>query len=166
MQPRRPRTCRTWGALLCAAALAAVSACGPAVVELETSDLSPSDEAACEAVLDDLPDRLGERERRPVEPASALGAAWGDPAVVLSCGVRPPDLEPTAVCQEADGVGWYVDDAALEDDSVDVVMSTAGYRPAVEVVVPAEARPEGVAAAMAGLAEAVSQRTELVRPCL
>ena len=46
------------------------------------------------------------------------------------------------------------------------MLVTVGYEPIITVVVPAEQRPEGVAAAMAGLAAAVEEHTELVRPCL
>ncbi|MDQ3480301.1 MAG: DUF3515 domain-containing protein, partial [Actinomycetota bacterium] len=58
----------------------------------------PSGAAAneCAALLDGLPDLVLEQEARDVEPADASAAAWGDPAVVLRCGVkRPAELEPS-----------------------------------------------------------------------
>jgi len=45
------------------------------------------------------------------------------------------------------------------------VMSTAGYRPVLQVTVPAHYRPSGVAAAMVELAPMVKQYAALVRPC-
>jgi hypothetical protein len=84
----------------------------------------------------------------------------------MTCGGEPPALDPTAVCEEANGVGYFVNDAPLKDESVDVTLVTVGYEPIITVEVPAEQRPEGVAAAMAGLASAVEEHTELVRPCL
>jgi hypothetical protein len=70
------------------------------------------------------------------------------------------------VCEEANGVGYFVEDAPLADESVDVTLVTVGYDPIITVEVPAEERPEGVAAAMAGLSAAVENNTQLVRPCL
>ena len=125
-----------------------------------------SEEETCRDLVADVPDRLGDRERREVTPSDGLGAAWGDPAIVMTCGGEPPLLSPTAVCEEANGVGYFVEDAPLSDESVDVTLVTVGYDPIITVEVPAEERPEGVAAAMAELAAAVEAHTELVRPCL
>ena len=38
----------------------------------------------------------------------------------MTCGGEPPALAPTAVCEEANGVGYFVEDAPLKDESVDV----------------------------------------------
>jgi hypothetical protein len=149
---------------LLAAALTGCSA-DPVAVS-PPADLSVADREACRALLGDIPDALGERERREVEPADALGAAWGDPPIVMTCGGEAPGLSPTAVCEEANGVGYFVEDASLKDESIDVTLVTAGYDPIITVTVPAEQRPEGVAAAMAGLAATVEEHTELVRECL
>ncbi len=132
----------------------------------EPADLAPDDRETCRALLEDVPDSLGGRQRREVEPADALGAAWGDPPIVMTCGGEPPALSPTAICEEANGVGYFVEDAPLKDESIDVTLVTAGYDPIITVTVPAEQRPEGVAAATAGLAAAVEEHTELVRECL
>ena len=51
------------------------------------SDLPADQQAACEGLVADLPDRLIGEDAREVSPDGALGAAWGDPALVLSCGV-------------------------------------------------------------------------------
>jgi hypothetical protein len=37
-----------------------------------------------------LPEQVEGQQRRDVEPAGPLAAAWGDPAIVLRCGVGPP----------------------------------------------------------------------------
>jgi hypothetical protein len=150
--------------LLLVALLAGCSA-GPVAVS-EPPDLSSADREICRALLDEVPDSLGGRERRRVEPNDALGAAWGDPPIVMTCGGEAPALSPTAICEEANGVGYFVEDAPLKDDSLDVTLVTAGYDPIITVTVPAEQRPEGIAAAMAGLAAAVEAHTELVRECL
>jgi hypothetical protein len=66
-------------------------------------------DAACAALLERLPVEVDPGvERRPVEPDAARTAAWGDPPVVLECGVRPPERdEPPFV---VNGVGFTTRD--------------------------------------------------------
>ena len=140
--------------------------CGDDPVPIPARPVAAADLPACRALVADLPDALGDRDRRLTVPAKPLGAAWGDPPVVLRCGVTLPDsFDRFATCQEANGVGWFVPDREFADQSADVHMTTAGYRPIVTVTVPAEDRPEGVAAAMADLAGVVRTHLELVKPC-
>ena len=55
-----------------------------------------------------LPTELDGRERRDTDPTSSRTAAWGDPAVVLRCGVeRPAGLRGSEVVV-VDGVGWVL----------------------------------------------------------
>ena len=119
-------------------------------------DVSAADRAACESLVADLPDTLAGLERRDVEPAEALGAAWGDPAYVLACGVpEPGDYEPTAECNVIDGVGWYVPDDQLTDQGEEATPIALSLAPYVEVVVPADYRAEGIDRALAELAPAL-----------
>ena len=66
-------------------------------------------EAACAALLERLPEEVDPGvTRRAVEPAPGRTAAWGDPPVVLECGVRPPErAEPPFV---VNGVGFTTRD--------------------------------------------------------
>jgi hypothetical protein len=141
-------------------------ACGKEPVTIPTLRLTAADQARCSRLTEALPEEVAGQEARKTQPAAALGGAWGDPAIVAQCGVRvPSDFSRTSACTEADGVGWFVPDAQVDDSSADVVMSTAGYRPVLQVTVPADYRPNGLAAAMVELAPVVKQYTELVRPC-
>ena len=143
-----------------------LAACGKEPVTIPTQRLSAADQAACRQVTRGLPDHVADQGRRHTQPADAFGGAWGDPPIVLECGVPVPGgLTRTASCQEADGVGWFVPDSQINDQSADVVMSTAGYRPVLQVTVPASYRPSGVAAAMVELTPVVKRATRLVRPC-
>jgi Protein of unknown function (DUF3515) len=152
-------------ALLLVLALA-VTACGKEPVTIPTLRLTAANEAVCQRVTDALPSSVAQQHRRHTQPAEALGGAWGDPAIVAQCGVGVPrDFSRTAGCQEADGVGWFVPDSEINDQSSDVVMSTAGYRPVLQVSIPASYRPNGVAAAMVELAPVVKKYTKLVEPC-
>jgi hypothetical protein len=69
-------------------------------------------------------------------PLSPRTAAWGDPAVIASCGW--PALGPTdKECLDVDGVGWVVE--PLHDG---VKFTTFGRDPAIEVLVPDAYQPE------------------------
>ena len=108
MHPRRrlgPSTGR--GVVASAAVCLLLASCSSSEVTIDEHDLPDADRAACRALVDDLPDTLGGELRRPVDPDGAPGAAWGDPAYVLTCGVpAPADYEATAECSDILGVGW------------------------------------------------------------
>lgn len=124
------------------------------------------DLATCNAFLDDLPHTLAGKEWRKVNPAAALGRAWGDPPIVVRCGVAvPASFTDTSQCDVANGVGWYVPEEQFEDQDADLTYTAVGYRPLVEVEVPHDYRPEGGAAAIAELAAVVKKHLELVQPC-
>jgi hypothetical protein len=141
-------------------------ACGKEPVSIPTLRLSAADQAVCQRVTNALPSTVAGQEARKTQPAAALGGAWGDPAIVAQCGVAvPKDFSSSAACTEADGVGWFVPDSQVADQQADVVMATAGYRPVLQVTVPAHYRPNGLAAAMVELAPVVKQYTRLVHAC-
>jgi hypothetical protein len=147
----------------------AITACGDddGPVTIESPRLTGEPLRVCRAFLADLPDTLNDEARRPVSPEGALGAAWGDPAITLTCGVSvPDDFDQFAFCQETNGVGWFIPDAALDDESADVTFTALGYRPIVQVHLPADYRPDGAATVPAELAEAVTANLELVRRCV
>jgi hypothetical protein len=51
-------------------------------------------DAACAALLEALPEEVDPGvARRPVEPDTGRTAAWGDPPVLLECGVEPPERD-------------------------------------------------------------------------
>ncbi len=137
------------------------SACG--AVEVRRTEVSGSEQDACAALVEALPDRVSDQERRETK-GNPLGAAWGDPAIVLRCGVgEPEDYDPFAGCQTVDGVDWFVPLEQIEDQGADAVLTTLGRRPAVEVVVPADQRPPD--AVMVDLADAIKAHTSAQEPC-
>jgi len=144
----------------------ALAACGKEPVSIPTIRLTDADQAVCQRLVDALPDSVAGQDRRKTQPAAALGGAWGDPAIVAQCGVGvPAGFSRSSACTVADGVGWFVPDSQVNDQSADVVMSTAGYRPVLQVTVPESYRPDGLAAAMVQLAPMVEKYARLVRPC-
>jgi len=114
-------------ALVVVGAVACLTACGNPV-QVDAPDLSPDDSRACLQLLDALPDRVGEQQQREVE--GGPGAAYGDPPIVVRCGVPLP-AELLTSCFSVNGIDWYVDEV---DEAV--VALTAGRRPSVEVTVP------------------------------
>ncbi|MEU9369729.1 DUF3515 domain-containing protein [Streptomyces avermitilis] len=64
----------------------------------------------CRALAHDLPDTVAGLKRRTTDPSSPLTAAWGDPAIVLRCGVpRPAEMNSAgAVGADLKGVGWML----------------------------------------------------------
>lgn len=143
----------------------ALAGCGSDEVPVDSPAVSADVRAVCERLVATLPDTVSDQQRRPVDPEDALGAAWGDPAITLTCGVAmPDDFDEFSTCQEANGVGWYIPDEATEDQGADVVMTTVGFEPVVRVQLPARYRPP--AAAMVDLAAPLRRTLEQVQPCV
>ena len=156
--PRRPHLI-----VLLLAALLPLSGCGNGAVSVKSFAATAAGHEACPALLAALPSRVADQPRRRTT-GSTLGAAWGRPAIVLRCGVgRPEDYTKFAACQTANGVDWFVPESVMEDQSADVVMTTIGRSPAVEVRVPASYRPS--TAPMVDLAKAIKAHTREVSPC-
>ncbi len=83
--------------------------------------------AACTGLLERLPKRVLDRERNDLDVAGS--AAWGDPAIVLRCGVPAPG--PSANCLEVNQLEW------IFTETKDVFRFVTHDRiPAVEVTVP------------------------------
>lgn len=72
-----------------------------------------SDSADCRALVDALPDRLGDFQRAPAaEPAPPAAAAWratpDGEAVILRCGLdRPAEFVLGSPLQVVDAVSWF-----------------------------------------------------------
>ena len=81
-----------------------------AAVPIDPPNAGSAPAAACRDLQTLLPDPLDGRPRRDTVPTSTLTAAWGDPAVVLRCGVaRPATLTLTSELFQADGVSWFAE---------------------------------------------------------
>ncbi|MFI1578734.1 DUF3515 domain-containing protein [Embleya sp. NPDC020630] len=137
--------------------------CGDGSGRIEVTAPTPAPGAAteaCRALHDALPSKVMNAGPREVSPKSPLIAAWGDPAIVLRCGVGLPAsmrvIDPTKVNSEpadsveVNGVTWTFSKYA------DGVRFTTVYRRAnVEVSVPKKfAEP---AAPLVDVADAVSR---------
>ena len=72
-------------------------------------DATGATRAICAQLVDRLPTHLGGHRSRVVDPPSPLTHAWGDPAIVLRCGVpKPAGYSRTSVnSTDVDGVLWF-----------------------------------------------------------
>jgi hypothetical protein len=141
-----------------------LAACGKEPVTIPTTRMTADDQAVCQRLVNALPDELAGHGARKTQPAAALGGAWGDPAIVVQCGVDAPAGSGDS-CTEHDGVAWYADADATRDDAVDLVVSTAGSGPIVQLTVPAAYRPDGLSAATAQLASIIRENTQPQGTC-
>jgi hypothetical protein len=143
-----------------------LAGCADEPVTLTSPSVSPEVAQTCNEFLDDLPNRLAGHDRRKVNPAAALGRAWGNPPIIVRCGVDvPSEFDQFSSCEVANGVGWFVPEADFDDQEADATLTAAGYRPVVSVTVPGTYRPEGPAAAIAELAQVVEDHLEKVQDC-
>jgi hypothetical protein len=131
-RPHLTRRRRTAAAILAAFLLGAgtLSGCGTAAVDVSAV---PSPPATCAAVLAALPATIeGHESRDVVSSARASARAWGDPSIVLRCGVdRPASYSPTGDCLVIDDIEWYVEPA-----TGGTIFTIVGADPRVEVSVP------------------------------
>jgi hypothetical protein len=90
-----------------------------------------------------LPSKVDGQDRRDPEPASALTAGWGDPAIILRCGVeRPAKMnDPEADGVEVDGVGWLLQ----KQDDGSFRFTTTLRKAYVEVSIPKDRTGDGMA---------------------
>ncbi len=96
----------------------------------------------CRNLDEALPSKVDGQDRRDPEPESALTAGWGNPPIILRCGVpRPPKMidpkiaeghDPDAVAGGVNGVDWLME---KQDDGA-YRYTTASREAYVEVTVP------------------------------
>ncbi|MFF0018224.1 DUF3515 domain-containing protein [Streptomyces sp. NPDC005374] len=127
------------------ALLITVAGCSSA--DDSASAVVPSPEAGvakfCRELDRVLPSKADGRSRRDPEPASALTAGWGDPAIILRCGVvRPSKMDdPEADGVEVDGVGWLLE----KQDGGSFRFTTTLRKAYVEVTIPKGRTGDGMA---------------------
>lgn len=113
----------------------------------------------CARLQAELPETVADGERREIAPATRRVAAWGDPPVVLRCGVpRPAVLTPLAQLIEVNGVDWVLAERARW-----FVFTTAGRRTYVELRVPASTRRAAATAPLVDVAAAVRRAVPRTR---
>ncbi|MFE2260878.1 DUF3515 domain-containing protein [Streptomyces griseosporeus] len=125
--------------------LIATAGCSTADDSARAAVPSPGAEvsALCRNLDKALPAEVDGSGRRDPAPASALTAGWGDPAIILRCGVpRPAEMDDEeADGVEVDGVGWLLQ--KRQDGSFR--FTTTLRRAYVEVSIPEGRTGDGMA---------------------
>jgi hypothetical protein len=123
-------------AVACLAAAAAygfaMSGSGDDAVSVPVPDARTA--GYCRALDGALPQRVVGLSRHDVGSRSELVTGWGDPAIVLRCGVPRPlvDDDPEADGVDVDGVGWSVE----QGSGGSLVLTTTLRQAYVEVRLP------------------------------
>jgi hypothetical protein len=103
-------------------------------VQVDTPDVTPAADLACPVLMGQLPLELAGEASRRVDSDSPFAYAWGEPPVVLVCGVAPPAGYVVGAATIAiSGVEWFVDTS----DPDLVVWTTVDRNVPVQVQVPA-----------------------------
>lgn len=135
-----------WAVLVGCVALAGCSPSGARPVAEPSPTGSVAD--SCASVMSALPARVAGLER---SETTARTASWGDPAIILRCGVdRPEGLTATSRCDEVNQVGWFTEEFTQARRFTTI--GRVGY---VEVTVPQVHAP--AADALVDLAPAVRE---------
>ncbi|MFJ4619377.1 DUF3515 domain-containing protein [Streptomyces sp. NPDC088812] len=90
-----------------------------------------------------LPSEVDDLGRRDPSPTSPLTAGWGNPAIILRCGVeRPAEMsDEQADGVEVDGVGWLLE----KQENGSFRFTTTLRRAYVEVTIPEDRTGNGMA---------------------
>jgi hypothetical protein len=111
------------------------------VLHVDAPIPDPAADAPCTSLFQALPVQLEGDDPRVVQSASPYVRAWGDPPVVVVCGVaKPAGFTADAGLIQINGVAWYVDTSA-KDTVVWTAVDRAVY---VQVQVPASADSSSV----------------------
>lgn len=139
------------------AGLLATTGCGGDDVHVDEFAVGSAGQA-CARLIEALPRELAGQPRRTVS-GSAYAAAWGDPAIVLRCGVPVPKSFKSDPCFTRNGIGWSIPGRQVDDLDEDVTMTLAFRDPTLQVQVPAHYRPDGPTEVMADLDAVLRDRT-------
>ena len=134
-----------------------LGACGFGAVDVPASSPQPGTHGDCATLVADLPDVVegdgcdGVLERRDLAGQTPGAAAWGQPPIILRCGVAPPaGIDPTQAVLEVAGVGWSA--VPGHGGTFFYALDRAAI---VEVAIPDDYAPE--AQVLVDLADAVAQ---------
>jgi hypothetical protein len=120
------------GTALVLSAVGVLAGCGPGRLDVDVPEPARDAATACAALDKALPRVLNGHDTRMTAPLSDYTAAWGDPAIVLRCGVgTPSELTPTSQLFTVNDVDWL----PVESDR-EWTFTTTGRVAFVEVVVP------------------------------
>lgn len=125
---------------------------------VDTYPTTPDTDADCKALYADGAQKVAGQKQVLVKGSKAT--AWGDPAIILRCGVTKPDeLLATSRCDMVADVGWFTEKIA---DGF--LFTTIGRRFFISVEVPASYDP--AADALVDIAPSVLKHDPVVKDCV
>jgi hypothetical protein len=125
------------------------------VVPVDVPPVTPEAEASCPALMGSLPFELAGETSRRVQSDTLNAYAWGDPPIVLVCGVdRPAGYVVGVSAMQINGVQWYVDTS----DPDSTVWTTVDRPVYVEITLPADVDSAPVTALTPEIAAALPYR--------
>lgn len=146
-----------------------LSGCGTNTVAIPYYSTSAAVTKTCQAIIKDLPTEVF-HEQRVKSTGSPLGAAWGDPAIVMRCGVPTPSaFNAYSSCHTVDGIDWFLEGQppAQGDSSDELLTVTTVYRnAAIELVVPASYGTQAVGTSMAQFSDVIKKHTTASKHCV
>jgi hypothetical protein len=125
------------------------------VLPVEVPPVTPEADASCPALMSTLPLELTGEESRRVRSDSPYAYAWGDPPIVLICGVdRPAGYVVGVSAIQINGVQWYVDTS----DPDTTVWTTVDRPVYVQISLPSSVDSAPVTALTPQIAQALPYR--------
>jgi uncharacterized protein DUF3515 len=125
------------------------------VLPVDVPPVTPEADASCPQLMSALPVELDGAPSRRVQSDSPYAYAWGDPAIVLVCGVdRPAGYVAGASAIQINGVQWYVDTS----DPDTTVWTTVDRPVYVQISLPATVDSAPVTALTPQIAQALPYR--------
>jgi hypothetical protein len=125
------------------------------VLPVDVPPVTPEADASCPQLMSVLPVELDGAPSRRVQSDSPYAYAWGDPAIVLVCGVdRPAGYVAGASAIQINGVQWYVDTS----DPDTTVWTTVDRPVYVQISLPATVDSAPVTALTPQIAQALPYR--------
>ena len=137
--------------------VAALAGCG-GQLDVDEYPTEPGTDLDCKALIADVPPRVAGHDSRIV--TDRVAAAWGDPEIILRCGVeKPDDLVSSSQCFDVRGVGWFA-----ETTADGYLFTTIGRTFYVSLEVPNAYDP--AADALADVATSVKKHDPEQQPCV
>ena len=125
------------------------------VLPVDVPPVTPDADASCPALMKTLPLELSGQQSRRVKSDTPFAYAWGDPPVVLVCGVdRPAGYVVGASAIQINGVQFYVD----TDDPDTTVWTTVDRPVYVQISLPSSVDSAPVTALTPQIAQALPYR--------
>jgi hypothetical protein len=122
------------------------------VLPVDVPPVTPQADASCPALMKTLPLELSGNQSRRVQSDSPFAYAWGDPPVVLVCGVdRPAGFVAGVSAIQINGVQFYVDTS----DPDTTVWTTVDRPVYVQISLPASVDSAPVTALTPQIAQAL-----------